>query len=376
MKFIKLSVLCLALLVAMPASADIASFFNPFAWIRAAQRTYHWKMNPAKMVAAQEELERLQKIEVEAENIAKIYNVLNQPVEQLNSNLASDLQKDKDKLEKVFMEKQSKWGFSKHYMITSLDFFNKDILQPAIKESSKENYIAQPKPHESWHEKLKKDVQNLQKKERNKIAKDPETEFKDWQEEYATKNKVAQERNAWFEAYLRRTNFKTRQEKRGELEDLYGIDCEIDSLQSEYEKKIKPLYNKTPMSPSDHNEASEKKERLNRTFANKQKNWSISKLTYDLSDLVDFKNLVGQQIEETEKEIIKLGDSWYMQTRKKARNLAVEERMKTNQQREQEFKAWKEKKNKSNDELAKKFQDRNAWFEAWNANAKKNPNYK
>lgn len=160
------------------------------------------------------------------------------------------------------------------------------------------------------------------------------------------------------------------------MEDLYGIDCEIDSLQSEYEKKIKPLYNKTPMSPSDHNEASEKKERLNRTFANKQKNWSISKLTYDLSDLVDFKNLVGQQIEETEKEIIKLGDSWYMQTRKKARNLAVEERMKTNQQREQEFKAWKEKKNKSNDELAKKFQDRNAWFEAWNANAKKNPNYK
>jgi hypothetical protein len=209
MKFIKLSVLCLALLVAMPASADIASFFNPFAWIRAAQRTYHWKMNPAKMVAAQEELERLQKIEQRIENQTKIYNVLNQimSVEQYDKERERGLEEDKKKFVEKFTARQRKWNLdNKTHYISGIDFFNKNVLQPALEKIAKENYIAEPKPHESWYEKRKKDVQNLPKKERNKTAKDRETEFKEWQKNKNDTDEVFKERNAWFEAWNAKNN--------------------------------------------------------------------------------------------------------------------------------------------------------------------------
>lgn len=210
MNFLKISVFVLSLLFAVPASADLASIFNPFAWIRAAQRSYNWARYPEKMSKAKQELERLHQIRLETDTLNKIYWAIGKAIS--HEKFATDkefveiLRRDVKKLYAVFISKQKEWALANYvYEASSIKNFNEYLLEPAIKKAEQKNYVSSSSLAESWYEKLKKAEQNLSKKERNKTAGQRQQELTSWQKrERRTKLPLSKESEELFEALQRK----------------------------------------------------------------------------------------------------------------------------------------------------------------------------
>lgn len=187
MNSLKVTLLGLSLLfVAMPASADLSSYFNPFAWIRAAQRAYYWKKNPVRMGVAKKELERLYEVRLELDNFEKIHKQIN-PTFKLSEigtkeQLMEDIKQIKEKLDNEFWEKQEDWKIDEYLHGTSNIAVVKTKLQRSIKQ--KEQQVGEIAEPISWHEGLKQDVNDLPRKERNKTVHKRKADFEAWQKKY------------------------------------------------------------------------------------------------------------------------------------------------------------------------------------------------
>ncbi len=194
MKLIKISLLSITPLIAMPASA----LFDPFSWFKSSQSDLK---EIAERVRCDTKLQHLYRARIELENLEKIYTV-NLPkndvdvIDQKNKELLKDLESERFKINRAFVQAQGRWNLAT-VVYSGVNFFsfNKEVLEPALKKAEKEAKVSAKPVSPSWYEQLKKAESKLPKSERNKSTVDRKNEFKAWQTEY----KAAQARKAMLD---------------------------------------------------------------------------------------------------------------------------------------------------------------------------------